>query len=100
MRDEMGVTQDELAHHSGLNRNYVGMFERCETAPNVDVIKKLAQALSLLRNQSISSSWSRMSLVQREQADEDVLTIDLSSVPISARNYPLVARERRSAMLA
>lgn len=47
MRGETGVTQDELAHRSGLNRNYVGMIERCENAPSVDVIEKLAQALGV-----------------------------------------------------
>lgn len=47
IRDETGVTQEELAHRSGLNRNYVGMIERCENAPTVDVIEKLAEALGV-----------------------------------------------------
>ncbi len=50
-RDETEVTQEELAHRSGLNRNYVGMIERCENAPSVDVIGKLAEALSITPGQ-------------------------------------------------
>mgnify|MGYP004518197293 CR=1 FL=1 len=34
IRDETGVTQEELAYRSGLNHNYVGMIERCENAPS------------------------------------------------------------------
>jgi transcriptional regulator with XRE-family HTH domain len=47
LRDESGMSQEELAHRAGLNRNYVGMLERAENAPTVDVIEKLAAALQV-----------------------------------------------------
>ena len=39
------MSQEELADHAGINRNYVGMIERCENAATVDMLEKLADAL-------------------------------------------------------
>jgi transcriptional regulator with XRE-family HTH domain len=47
LREESGMSQEELAHRAGLNRNYIGMLERAENAPTVDVIEKLAAALQV-----------------------------------------------------
>jgi transcriptional regulator with XRE-family HTH domain len=47
MRHERGWTQEELAHRSGLNRNYVGMVERREHAATVDTLERLAEALDI-----------------------------------------------------
>jgi len=47
LRQESGLTQEELADRAGLNRNYVGMIEREENAPTVDALEQLASALSV-----------------------------------------------------
>jgi transcriptional regulator with XRE-family HTH domain len=47
IRRERGLSQEELADRAGLNRNYVGMMEREENAPTVDVLEQPATALSV-----------------------------------------------------
>lgn len=45
LRQEMGMSQEELADRAEINRNYVGMVERSENAATVDMLEKLADAL-------------------------------------------------------
>ena len=45
LRQERGLTQEELADLAGLNRNYIGMIERQENAATVDTLEHLAKAL-------------------------------------------------------
>ena len=47
LRKQNGLSQEELAFHAGINRNYVGQIERKEKSPTVDVIDKLATALQI-----------------------------------------------------
>ena len=47
LRKERGLSQEELADRSDLNRNYVGMIEREENAPTVDALEQLANALNV-----------------------------------------------------
>jgi transcriptional regulator with XRE-family HTH domain len=47
LRRERGLSQEELADRAGLNRNCVGMVEREENAPTVDVLERLATALKV-----------------------------------------------------
>ena len=42
LRAERGLSQEELAHRAGVNRNYVGMIEREENAATVDMMEQLA----------------------------------------------------------
>lgn len=46
-RMERGLTQEELADRVGINRNYVGMIERRENSPTIDMIERIAKALDL-----------------------------------------------------
>lgn len=47
LRQDRGLTQEELADLAGVNRNYVGMIEREENAASVDVLEGLAKALKV-----------------------------------------------------
>ncbi|OYV67798.1 MAG: transcriptional regulator [Acidiphilium sp. 21-66-27] len=47
LRAERGLSQEELAHRAGVNRNYVGMIEREENAATVDTMEQLAAALGV-----------------------------------------------------
>jgi transcriptional regulator with XRE-family HTH domain len=47
LRQEKGLTQEELAHRAGINRNYIGMLEREEHAATVDMLEKLAEVLGV-----------------------------------------------------
>jgi len=42
-----GLSQEELADRARFNRNYIGMLEREENAPTVDVLERLAEALAV-----------------------------------------------------
>ena len=47
LRQDRGLTQEELAGQAGLNRNYVGMVEREENSPTVDTLEDLAKVLKI-----------------------------------------------------
>ena len=47
IRKDRGLSQEELAHRVGINRNYVGMIERQENAPTVAMIERLAAVLEV-----------------------------------------------------
>jgi transcriptional regulator with XRE-family HTH domain len=47
LRQEKGLSQEELAHRAGINRNYIGMLEREEHAATVDMLEKLAEVLDV-----------------------------------------------------
>ncbi|WP_338062605.1 helix-turn-helix transcriptional regulator [Bradyrhizobium elkanii] len=47
LRQEGGLSQEELADRAGLNRNYIGMIEREENAPTVDALEQISAALGI-----------------------------------------------------
>lgn len=47
LRKERGLSQMELAGLVGIDKNYVGMIERCESSPTVDMLERLASALKI-----------------------------------------------------
>ena len=56
LRQDRGLTQEELAGQAGLNRNYVGMVERAENSPTVDTLEALAKALKIEPEQLLKPS--------------------------------------------
>jgi len=46
-RSVLGISQEELAHRSGLHRTYVSDLERGSRNPSIDSIEKLARALQV-----------------------------------------------------
>lgn len=47
LRQERGLTQEELAVRIRITRNYVGMIERQENSPTVAMLERIAKALSI-----------------------------------------------------
>ena len=46
-RQEVGLSQEELAHRAQIDRTYVSSLERCQYAATLDVIEKLAVELDV-----------------------------------------------------
>jgi transcriptional regulator with XRE-family HTH domain len=47
LRQDSGLTQEQLADLAGLDRNYVGKLEREENSPTVDTLESIALALQI-----------------------------------------------------
>ena len=47
VRTAVGLTQEELADRSGLDRSYIGGVERGERNPTLTVIEKIAEGLGV-----------------------------------------------------
>ena len=68
LRRERGMSQEELAHRAGVNRNYIGMLERAENAPTVDMLERLAAVLQI---------DATAFFVRSEQAEASTSSIEL-----------------------
>ena len=47
LRNDSGLSQEDLADRAHINRNYVGMLEREENAATVDMLEKIAEILGI-----------------------------------------------------
>lgn len=47
LRTEKGLSQEELAFRSGINRTYIGEIERGEKCPSLITINKIAKGLGV-----------------------------------------------------
>lgn len=47
LRQERGLTQEQLAFEAGTAMRYIGMVERAETSATVGMLGKLAKALEV-----------------------------------------------------
>jgi transcriptional regulator with XRE-family HTH domain len=47
IREELGLSQEEVAIQSGLHRNHVGEIERAETNPTLTTVEVLSQTFGL-----------------------------------------------------
>jgi transcriptional regulator with XRE-family HTH domain len=47
LRLESGLTQKELSELAHINRSYIGMIEREEVSPTVDMLDKIATAFDV-----------------------------------------------------
>jgi transcriptional regulator with XRE-family HTH domain len=47
LRNERGLSQEQLADLAGITRNYVGMIERQENSPTIATLERIAKALEV-----------------------------------------------------
>jgi transcriptional regulator with XRE-family HTH domain len=47
MREERGLTQDELAERAGISGTYVGFIERGDSVPTLTILLQVAEALKV-----------------------------------------------------
>ncbi len=60
-RDELGMSQNDLAFRSGLNRSYIGDFERGGRSISVKNLSRLAQALEISVSSLVQLAESKLS---------------------------------------
>ena len=46
-RQELGLSQEQVAHDAGITLRYMGMVERGQQNPSLDVMVRIAAALSM-----------------------------------------------------
>lgn len=56
LRKERGLSQVELAAKVGIDRSYMGFLERGERNPSLEVIAKIAEALSVTPDELLKPS--------------------------------------------
>jgi transcriptional regulator with XRE-family HTH domain len=59
LREEQGVSQEELGNRTGLHRNHVGQIERGELAPTLKSVEVIAAALDVQPSELIARSERR-----------------------------------------
>jgi len=47
LREERGLTQDQLAEHAGVSATYIGFIERGDNVPTLTIILQIASALKI-----------------------------------------------------
>ncbi|MEY1556670.1 helix-turn-helix domain-containing protein [Yoonia sp. R2331] len=47
LRRSRGWSQEELAHHAGIHRTYISDLERAARNPTIEVIDRLARAMTV-----------------------------------------------------
>ena len=46
-RTKLGISQEELGCHAGLNKNTIGLIERGEQSPTFDTMEAIANAFGI-----------------------------------------------------
>jgi XRE family transcriptional regulator, regulator of sulfur utilization len=54
LREERGISQEELAYRAGLHRNYAGKIERGAPVPTLRTVSAIAQALEIRPSELIA----------------------------------------------
>ncbi|MBM7324788.1 helix-turn-helix transcriptional regulator [Agrobacterium sp. S2] len=56
IRHERQITQEELAHMSGISARYVGSIERADKSASVTVLGKISEALNIDPNELLRTT--------------------------------------------
>jgi DNA-binding XRE family transcriptional regulator len=86
LRNELGLTQPDLAEKAGIEQSYLSKLENDKGTPSFDIINRIAQALNL----------SGMGLVQK--LSHSYIQDNLSHLPEIAAEYASVKQRRELQM--
>jgi len=71
LRHEQRISQEELAHRSGIDRSYVGQIERAEHKATVVMLGRLARALKVLPGDLLILPSGHPYLAELTQSSQD-----------------------------
>jgi transcriptional regulator with XRE-family HTH domain len=80
LRQNKGITQDQLAKETGINRSTLGMYEAGKREPNFETLELLADYFNVDMNTLLDSSHAPASLPPLNQNDERDLARDLEDM--------------------
>jgi transcriptional regulator with XRE-family HTH domain len=60
IRNDLGLSQEELADRANLHRNYIGMIERLERVPTLTAMEGIAKGLKLRLSELILRAEQRV----------------------------------------
>jgi len=55
-REELGISQEELAERAGVDRSYISILERGLKSPTLETLEKICSALGTLPEQVIQQA--------------------------------------------
>ena len=58
-RKAMGLSQEELAHRSQLDRTYISSLERCKYGVTIDVLSDIAAQLHVTPSELLSDGFNQ-----------------------------------------
>lgn len=61
-RDELGLSQEQLAERAGLSAKYLGRIERGEVNASLDTLERVVSALAPRRRPRVSKAWTTRTL--------------------------------------
>ena len=90
-REQLGLSQADVAESAGVNASYIGLLERCERVPSIDVLVRFAAAVGLPLPEVFATATPPEGKEQPEMAQLRSLT---ASWPVDQRKALVrVARE-------
>lgn len=93
IRDEAGITQDDLAERAGTTKSSVSRIENEEQVPSLDMLERLAAALGVKVYQVMARAEGAALPVARASEDERELLRELKAMDQDVReHYLAIAR--------
>lgn len=81
-RQQQNLTMEELADHASVHRTYIGLLERGERQPTLDVVVRLADALGIRLSNLIQQAEDQSRRSQRNTAiDTPAPSVELVQSP-------------------
>jgi len=93
IRDETGITQDDLAERAGTTKSSVSRIENDEQAPSLDMLERLAAALKVKVYQIMARAEGTALPVAKASKEERELLRELKAMEPDVReHYLAIAR--------
>lgn len=93
IRNEAGITQDDLAEHAGTTKSSVSRIENDEQVPSLDMLERLAAALKVKVYQVMARAEGTALPVAKASKEERELLRELRKMEPGVReHYLAIAR--------